>query len=137
MNRPRPRSLSHRYRPVQLPPNRQQALIALVAVALMASALILALVVASPVATAPFRMLVQTEFIGFKAKGDARLSFDVIDWEFRDVRPSNSMNGPPVVMTVAVLVGFAAALSTVGGLLLSAAQIFNRLATRMRRIGGE
>jgi hypothetical protein len=79
--------------------SRQQLQIALVAAGLISIALVLALILASAVASAPFRMLAQTEFVGFKAKDDARLSFEVVDWELRALRLSGATDNTPVSIT--------------------------------------
>jgi hypothetical protein len=73
--------------------------IALLAAGLIIIALFLALFLASAVASAPFRMLAQTEFLGFKAKGDARLSFEVVDWELRALRLSGATDNAVVSIT--------------------------------------
>jgi len=79
--------------------SRQQLQIALVAAGLIIIALLLALFLASAVAKAPFRMLAHTEFVGFKARADARLSFEMVDWELPALRLSGTTDDAPVSIT--------------------------------------
>lgn len=70
--------------------------ISLLAIALVVTSLGVALGFALPVCEASFRMLAQTDFIHFTVKGDARLAFDVTDWELRGFRPSRALQEAPV-----------------------------------------
>lgn len=55
------------------------------AIALLLVALGLAVMLASPVWKAPFRLQAQTDFVGLTAQTEAQLAFDIVDWELRNV----------------------------------------------------
>ncbi len=69
--------------------------VGLLAVSLVVGSLLVAIGVASPVWQASFRMQAQTDFIGFTVKGDARLAFNVTDWELRGFRASQATQDAP------------------------------------------